>query len=150
MQANANKAIPRTRTSIVCLHDQRLLMIELEDPSTKKRMWSLPGGKIEELETPGQAAIRETLEETGYAVTGLSNSRVSHYHFRWDSHIFDCQCHWFRAELISMNANPVDDADYLLRCAWIPMHRAAALLRYHPHIAGQTQELMSTAALSRL
>jgi 8-oxo-dGTP diphosphatase len=125
-------------------------MIELEDPSTKKRMWSLPGGKIEDFESPEQAAIRETLEETGYAVRDLSNSRVSHYQFRWDSHIFDCQCHWFRAELISMNASPVDDADYLLRCAWLPMHRAAALLSYHPHIARQTQELMSTATLSRL
>ena len=77
MQANANKAIPRTRTSIVCLHDQRLLMIELEDPSTKKRMWSLPGGKIEELETPGQAAIRETLEETAWLVELESALRVT-------------------------------------------------------------------------
>ncbi len=34
----------------------------------KKRRWSLPGGRVEDGESIGQAVIREALEETGYAV----------------------------------------------------------------------------------
>jgi 8-oxo-dGTP pyrophosphatase MutT (NUDIX family) len=32
------------------------------------RLWGLPGGSLEEGETPEQGAIRETFEETGYQI----------------------------------------------------------------------------------
>ena len=32
------------------------------------RLWALPGGGLEDDETPEQAAIRETFEETGYHI----------------------------------------------------------------------------------
>jgi len=37
-------------------------------------LWDLPGGRIEEGETPESAAIREACEETGYNVTILQKS----------------------------------------------------------------------------
>jgi len=40
---------------------------DCDEPGT----WGLPGGKIEPGETPGQAAIRESTEETGFDPTGF-------------------------------------------------------------------------------
>lgn len=44
--------------------EQRVLLQKRED----FRLWSLPGGKIELGESPEAAAMREALEETGFAV----------------------------------------------------------------------------------
>ncbi len=49
---------------VVHSDDQRVLLHKRED----FRIWALPGGNIEKGETPQQAAIRETYEETGYHV----------------------------------------------------------------------------------
>ena len=52
-------------TAVVIHEDgQRILLHQRED----FRIWGLPGGTIEEGETPEQAAIRETFEETGYYI----------------------------------------------------------------------------------
>jgi ADP-ribose pyrophosphatase YjhB (NUDIX family) len=51
----------------------------------------LPGGGIEPHETPQEAVIRETLEETGYAVTGLHEVVTLNEYFSdstWQHHYF--------------------------------------------------------------
>ena len=73
--------VPRRRTSVLCRRDNKLLMIELEDPTTRKRFWSLPGGMIEPGETPESCAIRETLEETGYSIRLTSEGITTGYLF---------------------------------------------------------------------
>lgn len=55
----------QTATAVVIHADgQRVLLHKRED----FRIWALPGGGLEEGETPKQAAIRETFEETGYQI----------------------------------------------------------------------------------
>ena len=131
----------RTRTSVVCINDDSILSIELADPTTAKRMWSLPGGAIEAGETPADAAVRETMEETGYEVTLTSTGILTHYLFRWNAIVYDCDCYWFTAIPTSRAPLPVDDADYLLSHRFIPALHLDLLLSYHPHVRDTTLSL---------
>lgn len=52
-------------TAVVIHEDgEQVLLHQRED----FRFWALPGGNIEKGETPEQAAVRETFEETGYKI----------------------------------------------------------------------------------
>lgn len=50
--------------SMVVLNQNKVLLVRRGRPPFA-RLWSLPGGKIERGETPGEAARRELKEETG-------------------------------------------------------------------------------------
>lgn len=142
--------IARSRASIVCVHDHKLLAIELQDPTTRKRFWSVPGGEIEEGESPAQAAARETREETGYEISVDETSRLTNrYLFRWDGKVFDCETHWFRAHLDNRDAAEVDDAAYLLRVKWLPLDRLGELFGYHPAIRDAIARLLPDQGLTQ-
>ena len=133
----------RTRATVVCLEGRNILTIELQDPTTGKRMWSLPGGEIEENETPERAAVRETLEETGHLVVLHPTARmVTEYLFRWNAILYECTTHWFVATPSHHETTPVEDADYLLGSSWLPIRRINELFAYHPHIREVTKQLI--------
>lgn len=60
---------PPDSVQLVLLDSQRRVLLQKREDL---RIWSLPGGGIEPGETPEEAALREALEETGFAV------RLSH------------------------------------------------------------------------
>ncbi len=135
----------RRRATVVCCKGADFLAIELQDPTTGKRMWSLPGGKIEKNETPEEAAIRETLEETGHFVAlRPALEKVTQYLFDWDTITFDCTTHWFAARLTEQEPIPVDDEAYLLGHRWLPVANIDELFAYHPHIRDVAKELATT------
>ena len=123
----------RTRACAVCVHQGKMLMVRLEDPQTKRLYLFPPGGQVEPGETPAQAACRETLEETGYAVEiDESSDRLALYPFEWGGKLYDCRTHFFRARLASAEAKAVSDAAYHRGVEWIPVAAVAAEFAYLP------------------
>ena len=134
----------RIRSSAVCIRDRRLLAIELQDPTTKKRFWSVPGGEMETNESPRDAAVRETFEETGYRVRIDDASYLeTRYVFHWNARIFDCKTHWFRGYIDDPDPSPVDDAGYLLQATWLPLTAVNELFSDHPEIREPIRKLIS-------
>jgi len=60
--------IPRRRASVVCVRENHVLAVRLREPGTGRVIVVVPGGGIEAHESPTEAAIRETVEETGLSV----------------------------------------------------------------------------------
>jgi 8-oxo-dGTP diphosphatase len=50
-------------------YEDKILLLHRQDHSSQGNLWGIPGGKLERLETPLEAAIRETLEETGFDIS---------------------------------------------------------------------------------
>jgi ADP-ribose pyrophosphatase YjhB (NUDIX family) len=60
-----NELLQLPSVATICRDDQhRVLLVQQSDSG----QWGTPGGAIEPGETPDEAAIRETLEETGFEV----------------------------------------------------------------------------------
>lgn len=66
-----NKNTPEIAISII-VENEKVLLVERKHAEPNNRgsilTWVFPGGKIRLGETPDEAAIRETIEETGYKV----------------------------------------------------------------------------------
>lgn len=47
-------------------HENRILLLHRQETKSQGNLWGIPGGKLDKGETPLQAVLRETKEETGY------------------------------------------------------------------------------------
>jgi len=120
----SNAVKQRIRASSVCVHRAHVLCVRLRDPHTRVPQWFVPGGAIEPGESPSEAAIRETFEETGHRIyVDASRELVLRYPFEWNGTPFDCTTHFFPATLIDPDAPPapVNDASYHEGVSWIPL-----------------------------
>jgi 8-oxo-dGTP diphosphatase len=68
------------RNAVRCflIKDNKVVAIKYNENNKKAGYYDIPGGKIEECETPEQAAIREVFEETGIEVMNLKYKGVIH------------------------------------------------------------------------
>lgn len=136
--------IPRVRTSVVCVHNQKLLAFQAEDPASGKPYVFLPGGLIEPHETAPEAAERETLEETGFRVEVEASSGTDReYAFHWNGKDYDCLTLFYRARLTSPLQSPVADAPYHRGVVWIPVDEVRGVFSYHPDILDAILELLN-------
>lgn len=132
-----NEPVYRPRASVVCVHDGKLLVLRAADPSTGREYLLVPGGAIEEGESPLAAAERETLEETGCVVLAqAATERVERYTFDWDGKVYDCKTWFYSATLRDPGAARGKglDAPYLLGVEWIDLDQVSAAMAYHPVI----------------
>ena len=138
-------SILRGRVSVVVVHKGRVLAFKAEDPTSKRQYIFLPGGLIESGETPEQAAIRESLEETGYVVEVNSHPRIIRtYHFEWDGCIHHCETIFLAGNLKRELAKPVNDAAYHRGVEWVPVEEVARTFAYHADILEPVQDLVKS------
>lgn len=74
------------------------------------RNWGFPKGHLEDGESPADAALRETAEETGLADLQLHGPiRIIDWHFRFKGRFIHKYCHFFLFE--SREGEPVPQED---------------------------------------
>ena len=112
--------IKRIRAGMVCIDDDKILSIKQRDPESGNEFWSLPGGGIEATETALKAAIRETLEETGYSVLSKSRHFTNDYDFFWNGQTYKCRTHWFEGVLRPVKRAKVISETDIVACEWLP------------------------------
>lgn len=157
----------RLRASAVCRVEGQLLVVRLRDPVSGDEAMYPPGGAVEPGESPGAAAARETLEETGLRVrVDEASARVERYPFRWAGDDYDVTTHYFfvdLAEPFTETLPKVEDAVYNLGAAWFAVsdaleamptiiaapvatmlrERNYAAWRAHPNIGGPAGTLLA-------
>jgi 8-oxo-dGTP diphosphatase len=106
----------------VVVSDGKLLMIRRREREGDL-LWALPGGAIEDGETPEQAAVRETVEETGLVVaaTKLLGERVHPKTHRTMSYT--------ACEVLQGEAT-VADADELDAVVWVALDEIPQYVPY--------------------
>lgn len=142
----------RMRTSVVCVDNNRVLVFKAVDPTNHKQYLFLPGGKIEENETAEQAALRETMEETGYEVELIEGwTAFEKYLFEWDDAIHNCATYFYIARLKDSTAMPyqVDDVEYNKGVCWISIHECEHAFSYHPAIQKAVMQALRHAGVCK-
>ncbi len=66
------------RAGLVVVRDQNVLLVRQYRLLINRLSWEIPGGKVDDGETPERAAIRECLEETG--IRAMNPILLLHYH----------------------------------------------------------------------
>jgi 8-oxo-dGTP pyrophosphatase MutT (NUDIX family) len=89
--------------------DQRRVLLHKREDF---RIWALPGGGVDEGETPEQAAVRETVEETGYQVEVVAF--VGEYHH---PQLKDW-CYVYKGALLG--GEPISQGPETLEVGWFP------------------------------
>ena len=134
--ANRFETFSRTRAGsrAVVVRDGMILLSH----ETITGWWLVPGGGMEEGETPEACCIRETEEETGFIVKPLRQflTLAEYYEeYRYISHYFIC-------EITGAWQMRLTDAEKRrgLEPRWLPLQEAVGLFSRHQEYAAVSEE----------
>jgi 8-oxo-dGTP pyrophosphatase MutT (NUDIX family) len=105
-------------------HEPMVLLVLKERPSWQKGRLNLVGGKVEEGETPQQAALRELKEESGFEAGTVSKLG--------EIIGVDCIVHCFSAFVDKVDPQPRDEEDELV--AWYSWEKVKHDYRLMPNL----------------
>ena len=92
--------------------------------------WGFPKGHLEGEESPAEAALRETAEETGLQQLSLHGPiRIIDWHFRFRGRHIHKYCHFFLFESPEGEVCPQVD-EGITACQWRPLPEALEILSY--------------------
>lgn len=92
--------------------------------------WGFPKGHLEDQESPADAALRETSEETGLTDLKLHGPiRLIDWHFRFRGRFIHKYCHFFLFESAAGEPVPQED-EGITACRWCTMEEALQSLSY--------------------
>jgi 8-oxo-dGTP pyrophosphatase MutT (NUDIX family) len=79
--------------------------------------------------------VRETLEETGYAIAIDEKSKHSlEYDFHWNGQSYSCSTDFFIGHLLDLKAQEVNDAHYHQGVYWCPLDILPQKLANYPKV----------------
>lgn len=113
MNPNANHIVG---CGVACWRNGGLLLSERKHLAGKPGggLWAMPGGKIEDNESPAEAARREVLEETGLKVITLEALPNWHWTDKWTEDGTPWLTLYFRATVVGdvQNTEPHKHGDW--------------------------------------
>ena len=96
--------------------------MKMQNRGFGKGHWNFPGGKIEQAETPIRCAIRETLEETGVKVSGLTDPCI--FKFYVEGRGLDFIVHMFSPKAFSGTPKSTSEGEVKwVKTDKIPFHQ---------------------------
>ncbi len=105
-----------------CVHEGKLLFLLRNPQKPQGNTWCIPGGKLEDGETPQEAVIREVREETGIELSKKSLVHCRTVYVRFPER--DLVLHLFKAYLKKAPQTLCIASDEHIACRWVTFNQA--------------------------